>query len=316
MRQSGLLNEFRNTIQFGLLAGLIFCAAVGLEFRYNYVEKAIGRYLFWHNASRQESGQIWETVSLSENVQQRLDDLVRNKRQETTLIESITSLDQLVEQVHAREKIVMTRDRFLEMYADLPLYQSSLLIEPVDLIELIGQLANWQRTLIAFEEGNLSFYLVDGLNNVLKELSLSSEYINFFLSEKETRALGLDAFPWLREKFYPADVFYDAFSLLTPEERGGIPLSALNLISWRYRLQQVAVNHQSLIGERMEIGFELSGDEGLYTVRILGRSLSVLSLTDKMDSLLVKRGTLESVPVGASPAESGSPGGSQMPVTP
>ena len=278
-------SDYWDKIAFASLAVLFAGASLGLEFRYNYMEKAIGRYLAWHNAARQEFGQIWETVSVSETVHRQLEDLVRTKEKEAALDERITSIDQLIKLVFYREKVVMTRDRFLEVYTQLPLYQSSLIIEPVQLLELIGDLPNWQRTLIVFEEAELKFFLVDGLNNVLEEFRLSSEHVNFFLSERETRSLGLDAFASLRGTSYPAQVFYDAWALLTPEQRNGIPLSSQELISWRYRLQRVGINHQSLIGDRMEMGFELSGDAGLETVRILGHTLAVLSLLDKMDKL-------------------------------
>lgn len=281
--------ELRGKIIFGLFTFLLFAATVGVEFRYNYVENAIGRYLAWHNSGRQASGQIWESVSVSEDVQKKLDDLVRTRRQETAVETPVASLDELIQEVFFREKLVITRDQFIEMYLRFPLYHSAMIIDPVEMLEMISALTNWQRTLVVFEQGDLYFYLVDGLSNVLEQRSLSSEYINYFLAEKDSRSFGLDAFNSFRGANYPADIFYDAWALLTPGQRSGIPLSNEELIAWRYRLQQVGVNHRTLIGDRMELGFELSGDEGLTTVRILGRSLAVLALVEKMDILLSGR---------------------------
>ena len=281
--------ELRGKMVFGLFTVLLFAAAVGGEFRYNYVEQAIGRYLAWHNSARQASGQIWESVSVSEDVQQRLDVLVRTRRQESAVETPVVSLDGLIEEVFFREKLVITRDQFIEMYLRFPLYHSAMIIDPVEMLEMISALTSWQRTLIAFEEGDLNFYLVDGLNNVLEQRSLSSEYINYFLAEKESRSFGLDAFSSFRGGHYSSDIFYDAWAMLNPGQRSGIPLSSEELIAWRYRLQRVAVNHSTLVGDRMELGFELSGDEGLTTVRILGRSLAVLALVEKMDILSGER---------------------------
>jgi len=289
MGMDGFWSEHRGKIIFGLFTILLTAAAVGGEFRYNYLEKAIGRYLAWHNSGRQASGQIWESVSVSEDVQKQLDDLVRTKREETAVETPVASLDGLIEEVFFREKLMMTRDQFIEMYTRFPLYHSAMIIDPVEMLELISALTNWQRTLIVFEEGDLTFYMVDGLNNVLEQRSLSAEYINYFLAEKDSRSFGLDAFSSFRGAHYPADIFYDAWAILTPSQRNGIPLSSNELIAWRYRLQRVAVNYRTLIGDRMELGFELSGDEGLTTVRILGRSLVVLALVEKMDILLGER---------------------------
>jgi hypothetical protein len=316
MSKFGFRGEFRETVIFSCLGWTFALAAVFVEFRYNCVEKAIGRYLAWNNGTRQESGQIWKTVQLSENVRQRLDDLVTRQREETSITERIDGLGQLIEIVRTRERVVMTRDRFLEMYSDLPLYQSSLVIDPESLVELIGHFPAWQRTMIVLEEGALNFYLVDGLNNVLEKMSLAGEYVEFYLAEKGTRASGLEAFPWLGGKVYPVDVFYDSWARLTPEERAGIPLSSLELISWRYRLQRVAVNQQSLIGDRMEMGFELSGDEGLGTVRLLAKSLSVLRMVIAMDSLYSQRKAAGIVSPGTVPAPGDTLLKLPMPVTP
>jgi len=286
MSAYGFWIELRGKIIFCLFTFLLFAAAVGGEFRYNYVERAIGRYLAWHNSTRQASGQIWESVSVSEDVQKQLDDLVRTRRQETAVETPVASLDELIQEVFFREKLVITRDQFIEMYLRFPLYHSAMIVDPVEMLGMVNELTNWQRTLIVFEQGDLNFYLVDGLNNVLGECSLSAEYINYFLAEKESRSLGLDAFISFRGAHYPAGVFYDAWALLTPGQRSGIPLSNEELIAWRYRLQRVGVNHSTLIGDRMELGFELSGDQGLTTIRVLGRSLSVLALVEKMDILL------------------------------
>ena len=286
MSSGTLWLELREKVIFSLLTLLLTLGALALEFRYNYAEKAIGRYLAWHNLSRQESGQIWDTVSVSETVQQQLEDLVRDRKQQTSLDEqTIREIEDLIELVYAREKVILGRDQFLEMYNRFPLYQKTMIIEPIELLDLIGKLTGWQRTLIEFAEGNLNFYLIDGLNNVLEQRSLGAEFVNFLLMEKQSRSSGLDGISSFNGPRYSSAVFYEAWSRLDPQQRNAIPLSEDELIAWRYRLQRVAVNHGSLIGDRMAIGFELSGDEGLTTVQALGRSLAVLSLVDLMDSL-------------------------------
>jgi len=285
MQLRSLIGDNWTRLVFSGLTLLVTAGAVALEFRTNYLERAIGRYLAWHNASREVSGQIWETVSLSEDVQQRLDDLVHTRSQEASIDEPVGSLDQLIALVHARGKLLVTRDRFLEIYNGLPLYESTLVIEPLELLALVGRLPGWQRTLIEFTEGDLHFYLIDGLNNVLENRTLAAEYVNFLLAARESRSLGLDGVAAFQGLRYPADIFYQAWAALDPQQRAGIPLGTAELIAWRYRLQRLAVNHYALVGDRMEVGFELSGDQGLGTVRVLGKSLSVLALAAALDSL-------------------------------
>lgn len=289
MRIFSILAEYRSQLAFGLLVGLVTVSAVWLEFRLSYVEAAIGRYLSWHNQDRQVFGQVWENVSTSENVQQRLDNLVEDARRQEEFKERIRTIDHLVQLVNDNERIILTRDQFLEMYSDLPFYQRSLIIETVHLLELIGRFPAWERTLIVIEPEGLSFYLVDGLNNVLESIVAPYEYTEFFLQEKQTRDYPLDAIPSLAGSIYPADVFFDALVLLTPEERAGIPITPDELISWRYRLQRVAVSSAAMIGGRMEMGFELIRDDGLKTLRILGRSSSVFSLVTRMNVILGQR---------------------------
>ena len=284
--------EHRSQLIFGLLVSLACVGAVWLEFRYSYVERAIGRYLSWHNPGRQEFGLVWENVTVSETVQRRMDDLVEDARRREAVEERIRTLDHLVELVSSRERMILTRDQFLEMYSGLPLYQSTLIIEPVHLLELIGKFPSWERTLIVIEPEGLNFYLVDGLNNVLESIVTPSEYTEFFLLEKQTRDYPLDALGTPAGSIYPAEVFFDALVRLTPQERSGIPITPAELISWRYRLQRVAVSPGALIGDRMEIGFELIQADGLKTYRILGRGSSVLSLMTGMDDIILEQETL------------------------
>ncbi|MBW7997437.1 MAG: hypothetical protein FVQ81_12855 [Candidatus Glassbacteria bacterium] len=270
-------------LAFSVLVAGITVAAVVLEFRINYVERSIGRYLTWHNAGRQEAGQIWETVSLSEEVQQQLDELVADRRAQVSLDEQVDDLVQLIQMAREREQVLLSRDRFLEIYNRMPSYQSALIIEPLQLLELIGSLEGWQRTLIEFEGGDMLFFLVDGTNSVLQERRLDADYVTFYMSGAGSRPFGRDRDDISAAEPYPPDVFYDAWAGLPGEQRSGIPLSNDELIAWRYRLLRVGVNLRNLVGERTEIAFELSGDQGLTTVRVLGRSLAVLHLVDEMN---------------------------------
>ncbi|MBN2289004.1 MAG: hypothetical protein JXQ83_06690 [Candidatus Glassbacteria bacterium] len=306
MRIFSGFEEYRSQLVFGLLVGLVSLAAVWLEFRYSYVETAIGRYLAWHNQDRRVFGQVWENVSTSENVQQRLDNLVEDVRRQEVVAERIRTVDRLVELVAANERVILSRDQFLEMYSDLPYYQSSLIIEPFHLLELIGKFPSWERTLIVLDTEGMFFYLVDGLNNVLESIVMPREYTDFFVQEKKTRNYPLDAVGTLAGGIYPAEAFFGALALLGPQEREGIPLTPVELISWRYRLQRVAVSPGAMIVDRMEMGFELVQEDGLKTYRILGRSGAVLALATGMDEIAGRREG-PGLPGGGVPAPQAEP---------
>ena len=272
-------------IAFSLLAVAITAGAVVLEFRVSYVERAIGRYLTWHNADRTEGGKIWETVSLSEEVREQLDDLVQDRRAQVSLDEQVEQMVQLIGMTRERNQVLLSRDRFLEIYNRLPACQSALIIEPLQLLELIGSLDGWQRTLIESVGGDLVFFLVDGSNDVLQERRLAADYVTYYMSGHESRPFGQDDGVFNAQEPYPADVFYDAWARLPAQHRSGIPLGSDELVAWRYRLQRVGIDLQNVVGDRTEIAFELSGDQGLRTVRILGRGLAVLHLADEMNLL-------------------------------
>ncbi len=289
MRLLSALRLQLGRIGFFLLLAGISLTAVALEFRFSYMETAIGRYLSWHNAERAEFGQVWENVTTSENVQQRLDALVLNLREQESPDIRVDDLGQLVELASGRERLILTRERFLDIYSRLPYYQSSLLIDPIQLLDISSKLTQWQRTMLTLEGGELCVYMLDGQNGVLEKIILAREYVDFFLAGRRSRAQSLEAIVSLPQPYYPADVFFDSMVYLSAEEREGIPLAPRDLLLWRYRLQRVAVGRDSLVGDRMEIAFELGGAEGQTTVRVLGRSLSVLQLVQRMDELLYQR---------------------------
>ncbi len=280
-----LLRDQWHRIAFSLLAVGITAGAVVLEFKISYVERAIGRYLTWHNADRTEGGKIWETVSLSEEVREQLDDMVQDRRAQVSLDEQVEQMVQLIGMTREREQVLLSRDRFLEIYNRLPAYQSALIIEPLQLLELIGTLQGWQRTLIEFSGGELVFFLIDGSNAVLQKRQLAADYVTYYMSGRESRPFGQDDGMLNVAEPYPPDVFYDAWARLPAQHRSGIPLGNDELVAWRYRLQRVGIDLQNVVGQRTEIAFELSGDQGLRTVRILGRGLAVLHLADQMNLL-------------------------------
>ena len=113
---------------------------------------------------------------------------------------------------------------------------------------------------------------------------MPAEYTEFILQEEKTRDYPLDAVESLAGGVYPAEAFYHALVNLTAAERSGIPVTALELISWRYRLRRVAVSPGRMIGDRIEMGFELIQEDGLKTYRVLGRSSSVLALLTGMEN--------------------------------
>ncbi len=268
-----------------MLAVGITAAAVVLEFRVNYVERAIGQYLTWHNSDRSESGKIWETVSLSEEVREQLDVLVQDRRAKISLDEPVEQMVQLIGMTREREQVLLSRDRFLEIYNRLPAYQSALIIEPLQLLELIGSLDGWQRTLIEFDSGDMVFLLIDGSNTVLHQRRLAADYVTYYMSGRESRPFGQHDGAFNAQEPFDADVFYDAWARLPVEFRNGIPLGNDELVAWRYRLLRVGIDLRNTVDQRTEIAFELSGDQGLSTVRILGRGLAVLHLADEMNLL-------------------------------
>ena len=279
-----------------LLKGLVFIAiilaAVWLEFRYSYFELAIGRYLAWHNSERVAAGTIWETVNTSEDVQDKLENLVQEARQRENVEDNVASVLELVELVNKRERLVLTRDRFLEIYTFLPRYESSVIIDPVYLLDLIGKYPSWERTLLSLGDKGLSIDLIDGANAVLNSLVIPGSYIDFFYRDRSTRELNLDAIPVFSGSIYPADLFFNSLVQLSPAEQAGIPLGMNELLAWRYRLQRVGISRSGGLGDRVEMGFEVIQDDGLKTYRILGRSSSVLALMNRMEAALGNPGVM------------------------
>ena len=266
-----------------MLFAAIVIAVVWLEFQYSYFERAIGQYLAWHNSERVAAGTIWETVNTSEDVQDKLENLVQEARQRESVENDVSSVLELVELVNSRERLVLTRDRFLEIYSLFPRFESSVIIDPVYLLELIGKYPSWERTLLTLGDRGLSLDLIDGSNAVLHSLLISGSYIDFFYRDRSTRESNLDAIPVFRGAIYPAEIFFNSLVQLSPSEQAGIPLGMNDLLAWRYRLQRVGISRSGGLGDRVEMGFEVIQDDGLKTYRILGRSSSVLALMNRME---------------------------------
>ena len=103
------------------VAGVVVLSAfLFLEFYTNLFEKSVGYYLKWQNHKRPQLGRMWERDRQSLIAQAQIQSIrsALNIQEENAL--GISSLKELFENVAPGFHLVVTREKFLQLYFDFP----------------------------------------------------------------------------------------------------------------------------------------------------------------------------------------------------
>jgi hypothetical protein len=126
---------------------LVLLILISLEFYWKIFERGIGNYLKWQNNAQPQLGRIWERDMQALLAQSKIQSIrsLLDSRQEST--EAIDSLKTLFKNIEPSFPLVLSREKFLELYYDFPGQWSAQIISPFELISIDSK-NNWTRVLL------------------------------------------------------------------------------------------------------------------------------------------------------------------------
>ena len=155
------------------VAGLIVLSAfLSLEFYTNLFEKSVGYYLKWQNHKRPQLGRMWERDRQSLVAQAKIKSIRSSLdlQEETAL--GISSFKHLFEGLSPGFPLVVSREKFLQLYYDFPGQWSEQIISSYDLIDLDSR-KNWDRVFLKRFGPWITLQFIDRQNIPIHELFLS-----------------------------------------------------------------------------------------------------------------------------------------------
>ena len=155
------------------VAGLIVLSAfLSLEFYTNLFEKSVGYYLKWENHKRPQLGRMWDRDRQSLVAQAKIKSIRSSLdlQEETAL--GISSFKHLFEGISPGFPLVVSREKFLQLYYDFPGQWSEQIISSYDLIDLDSKKI-WDRVFLKRFGPWITIQFIDRQNIPIHELFLS-----------------------------------------------------------------------------------------------------------------------------------------------
>ncbi|MEK9629098.1 MAG: hypothetical protein VW455_08750 [Nitrospinota bacterium] len=159
------------------MAGLVILSAfLSLEFYTNLFEKSVGYYLKWQNHKRPQLGRMWERDRQSLIAQAQIQSIRSSLDIQEENASGISSLKQLFENVAPGFQLVVTREKFLQLFFDFPGQGSEQIISPYDLISL-DSTKQWDSVLLKRFGPWVTVQFLDRKNIPVHEVFLSVDTI-------------------------------------------------------------------------------------------------------------------------------------------
>jgi hypothetical protein len=237
---------------------LIVLLLAVFEFRFDWIETALGSYLSTTNRQRPETGDIWETAHDTQQARNSLDEITVDRETLQRNARGAVDLADIISFIADNQSVMISPEHFRSLYMKLPRSIASKIIAPKELLQLLGE-GEWERTYFRKFGNQLTIYLIDGSNRVLREIAVPDST----LVQIERREIvfngSLEEWGIAHERIYPAERFFSALSSLPDDVQAEILAQPEEILNAGGRLVRVGFPSQ-LQAEWVDIGFEL--DDG------------------------------------------------------
>lgn len=198
--------------------GLLIFSALFLfsEFRFDWCERLLGRYLVATNPTRPETGAAWELGRDTLAAHESLDNMLAQRADTQQAARGADSFAALAKGLGAGEWVTLDKTRFKHLYRALSPANARQILEPARLVWLL----NGDVTDRIFCEGltdAIKIYFINAGNRVVRQVDLKRAILSA-IEQKEYLVPGaLELFEGFSGRIYTADRFFQAvFSL--PED--------------------------------------------------------------------------------------------------
>ncbi len=246
------------------------------EFRFDWCETLVGRFLMSTNADRPETGSIWETGRHTRNARNSLNDIILRKINMEKNVRSAGSFIELANGLGAGEWVNLDKERFKQLYLSLPPHARQTLIEPARLVWLLNG-STTARIFCEGRVGGIKIYFIDSGNRVIRQMDLDDGKMENFSGAGDAPG-SLDSQPGFSGTIYPADLFFEAVFKLPQDMVPDLIQDAETLLDQPGTLSRVGIWNSAELGY-IRLGFEFSRLGQTRVVEVRAREWAVWQLT-------------------------------------
>lgn len=246
------------------------------EFRFDWIERLVGNYLSTTNASRPESGAIWDQGHQTDSARQALSQYMSQVQTVQREARRAASLGQVVAGIDADQGAMISADHFIELYLKLPPILSHEIISPFTLLAYINS-SKWRRTFFERQDQQLAVYLLDDHNQVLHRLAIGPVMVGHIQRGEVAIQTSLYHLADFAAHIYSAAEFFTALNSLPESARTGIIAEPEDLLRISGRIVRVGISDRSF-GETVDLGFEVEDLDDAKVILVQGRTDDVRRL--------------------------------------
>lgn len=284
------------------VAGLIVLSAfLSLEFYTNLFEKSVGYYLKWQNHKRPQLGRMWERDRQSLVAQAKIKSIRSSLdlQEETAL--GISSFKHLFEGISPGFPLVVSREKFLQLYYDFPGQWSEQIISSYDLIDLDSKKI-WDRVFLKRFGPWITLQFIDRQNIPIQELFLSVDTLFEVQATRTVKRGSLEDSKFTANRIFPISEFLPVLKSLDAITQKAVFPEPRWFLGKNYHVTRVGISDFSAGELAQHLLFGVEYDTEYYTGVLL---IPVpIELADNMMSQIEKADLADLVATPPSPGES------------
>ncbi|MCP3952947.1 MAG: hypothetical protein GY697_12135 [Desulfobacterales bacterium] len=255
---------------------LLMIALVVTEFRFDWIENAVGAFLVTTNSRRPESGTIWDQGRQSDMARQTLAQYADQRQNVQREVRRATSMGQVVAGIDSERGAMISAPHFVELYLKLPPVLSHEIISPYTLLTQLSA-GHWRRTFFERQGQQLSVYLLDDHSQVLHRLAVGPGLLGHIQRGEVAIHSSLYHLSDFAAFIYPAEQFFTALNALPASVRQGIIAHPEDLLRVSGRIVRVGISSDAVDGA-VDLGFEVEDAEEPRVILMQGRPNDVQRL--------------------------------------
>ena len=266
---------------------IVLSAFLFLEFYTNLFEKSVGYYLKWQNHKRPQLGRMWERDRQSLVAQAKIKSIRSslNLQRETAL--GITSFKHLFEGLSPGFPLIISREKFLQLYYDFPGQWSERIISSYDLVELDSR-KNWDKVFLKRFGPWITLQFIDRQNIPLHELFLSIDTLYEVQATRTVKRGTLEDAEFPSNRIFPISEFLPVLKSLDATTQKAVFPEPRWFLGKNYHVTRVGVSDSPTGEPAQHVLFGIEYDTDYYTGVLLipvavGLANNMMSQVEKAD---------------------------------
>lgn len=273
------VNEYlRRTFSVLNISVLVLtCIFAAAEFRYNWCENLLGRYLATTNQNRPETGAIWKTGEMASSAKNYLKDIVSKQKATRLHVQKSESFLEIAKGLMPGEWINIEKEHFKKLYLELSDPLAEKILNPVKMIWLLNG-PELDRIFIEGEQKGIRIYFLNTANKVLKRVHLDMKLLDQFEKKSLSIQASLEEFDGFTGRIYKASPFFRAVMNLPPDMMGDLIGNPSILLEEKGRIVRAGIWNEAKEGY-IRLGFEFVHESVHKVVFVKGREWAVWQLS-------------------------------------